>query len=90
MPTAFTGDFAYDNEVNLWVTSASEEMAREVKGSKFRLGFLQRKNKTRTIYNHFGKPIAQVRCSDLGHSEHEFDNHQDAVVRPEPVTTLLR
>ena len=86
VPTRFTGDAAYDAEVNLWVCRQAEAAADEIRSSKFRRGFLKRKPITRTIFDRYGRPICKVKVNDSGiATEHEFDNHQDAVVRPEPV-----
>ena len=89
VPTRFTGDAAYDAEVNLWVCRQSELIADEIKGAKFRRGLLKRKPTTRTIFDRYGRPICKVKVNDSGSSEHEFDNHQDAVARPSPVKMSL-
>ncbi len=75
----------YDPEIGMWVAKSADSMALEMKGHSFRRGILKRRNYRKTIYNQHGKPIAQVHVHDSGNTEHEFDNHQDGVARPDPV-----
>ena len=81
----FTGTEEYNPEVNLWVCRTADALAAETKTSTFRRGLLKRKTVYRTIYDHYGRPVCQVKVDDAGNSQHEFDNHQDATARPEPI-----
>lgn len=88
MGKAFNGT-ASQTEEGLWVARRAQQIAIEVRSTKARPGLLQRTNRTETVYGPTGRPIAKVKVSDWGNSEHEFDDHQDAVVRPRPVKASL-
>lgn len=75
----------WDPEINLWVISQANAMATEKKNARFIRGLLQRRNTTKTIYDRYGRPICKVKCSDFGNTEHEWENHQDAIARPDAV-----
>ncbi len=80
----------YDPEVNLWVAKSADAMAREQAEGSFVRGMLKRRKRKRTIYNQYGRPIAQIVMSDSGNTEHEFDHHQDAIARPLPARPRVR
>lgn len=82
---AWRGKMKQDMNSGLWVRANSDDIAKDIKASKFRKG-IWRRGKKRTIYNAYGRPICEVRVSDFGNSEHEYDDHQDAVARPDPVS----
>ena len=77
----------YDPEVNLWVAQRAKEVGEEVRNAKYRKGMLSRRKKPITIYDQYGKPAAVIRVNDMGSTEHEFDNHQDAAARPHAAST---
>ena len=89
MAKTFSGRMEFDQDVNLWVSRASDQLAQDVRTTPFRRGILKRKAQVRTIYDPYGKPVCQVRLNDVGSAEHEFDNHQDAVARPLPIEMKL-
>lgn len=80
----------YDPEIKMWVAKKADAMAWEMKGRNFVKGLLQMRRSRRTIYNQFGRPVGQIKMSDSGNTEHEFDNHQDAVARPLAVVPKTR
>ena len=78
------GKMKLDPEVGLWVRQTADNIAHEIQFSRFRRGFLRR-GRRKTIYNRAGRPVAEVNVHDSGNSEHEFDEHRDAVVRPKTI-----
>ncbi len=72
-------------EDGLWVARKASEFAYDMRTQKARPGLFQRQNRKRTVYGPSGKPIAVVHVSGFGNTEHEYDDHQDAVARPDPV-----
>ncbi len=80
----------FDPEVNLWVARRAQEIGNEVRNTKHRKGMLKRRRKPITIYDQYGNPVAQIKISDTGSTEHEFDNHQDAMARPLAITPKPR
>lgn len=72
------------NALGLFVRATTDELAREIKAARFQKG-LWRRGRRKTIYSGSGKPICEVTVSDFGNSEHEYDDHQDAVARPDTV-----
>lgn len=78
------GKMRHDPRTKLWVTRTAEELALEAKTARWRRG-MWRRGKKKTVYGPTGRPIAEVRVSDFGNTEHEYDDHQDAVARPDPV-----
>jgi len=73
------------NPAGLWVRQQSDLIAAEVKSRRFQRGLLWSRTRKHTIRDNAGNPIGQIRVSDFGNSEHEYKDHQDAVVRPDPV-----
>ena len=84
MPKPFRGK-AQQQEDGLWVARKAAEMARDMKTTKTRPGMVQRSDRRKTVYGPSGRPIAVVKVHGSGNTEHEYDNHQDAVARPDPV-----
>ena len=80
----------YDPEVQMWVARRAQEVGEEVRSSGFRRGLLKRRRKPITVYDQFGRPVAKVRITDTGSTEHEYDNHQDATARPLPIIPKTR
>lgn len=76
---------AVQDETGLWVARQAEIWAQDMKARISRPGMLQRVNEVKTVYDQHGKPICQVKISDFGNTEHVYDDHQDAVVRPNTV-----
>lgn len=86
MKLAWRGKMKLDPKSKLWVRAESDRMAEELLVTKSRPGLLQRVGgRKKTIYNGAGRPIAEVQVSEAGNSHHVYDDHQDAVARPEQV-----
>ena len=75
----------FDPELKLWVARDADVMANEMRSRNFIKGLLNRRKATKTIYNQYGRPIGQIKMSDSGNTEHEYDNHQDGTARPLPI-----
>ena len=83
----FTG--RVDPETNLAIVRTADAHAEEMQNVPFRRGLLQRTNQRRTLYDQYGNPLADLKVHDSGNTEVEFDEHQDATVRPQPVRLQL-
>ncbi len=88
MLKTFRGQATQD-ENGLWVTRKATEFAHDMRTQKARRGMFKRKDRKRTVYGPTGRPIAVVHVSGFGNTEHEFDNHQDAVARPHTVKVSM-
>ncbi len=84
MPNPFRGK-AQQEANGLWVARKAAEFAHDMRSQKARPGLFNRRSRKRTVYGPTGRPIAVVHVSGFGNTEHEYDDHQDAVVRPDPV-----
>jgi hypothetical protein len=80
MTVTWRGKLKFDPGLKLWVRQNADELAREIQTTKWRRGLWNRGRK-KTIYNAYGRAVGEVNVHDSGNSEHEFDDHQDAVVR---------
>lgn len=88
MTKPFAGTAAQTEE-GLWVARRAQQLADETQATRARPGLLQRRDRHETVYGPTGRPIAKVKVSDWGNTEHEFDDHQDAVARPRTVTASM-
>ncbi len=88
MGKAFKGQATRTAE-GLWVAKEAQRFSNEMRSGKARRGLFTRRDRKRTVYGPTGRPIAVVHVSGFGNTEHEFDDHQDAVVRPDPVKVDL-
>jgi hypothetical protein len=91
--TTDTGLMVIDAEKVWEITQTSDALAAEQQATKFRTGLLQRKPREVMIRN-LGGPASNtsmvIKLSDWGNSEHEFDDHQDAVARPDHLLYKMR
>lgn len=83
MSVTWRGKMKYDQATHLWVRDQSDAIAHDVKGSRFRKGFLRRTIK-KTLYSPSGRPICEVQVNGVtGNSHHVRDEGIDAVARPD-------
>lgn len=77
-------------ESGLLVASESARLAAKQKAERTRTGMLKRRPVEKVLHLPDGRTMV-VRIDDSGTAaEHEFDDHQDAIVRPDTIRYSLR
>jgi hypothetical protein len=66
------------------IMTTSDALAADIRAKKARHGLIQRRPKERVLLLPDGRKVA-VQVDDFGNAHHVWDDHQDAVVRPEPL-----
>lgn len=73
------------DQTAIMCNARSDQLAAEMKATRFRRGILGRRSRYVTVYGPDGRPAGRIHIHDSGNSEHDLGSRQDAVVRPDAI-----